>query len=388
MATNKTPDQWPEAPQDTMEGITQPLSSLEIADNQNSQSRETLEPSYNPVSSPYNHMSLPTATLPEHSGRELSSPSSLSPSFNEDPQSKMTIRRRPERLPRTARKSPLAPRPPKPTHNACHICFDELPVADFPRYIPPGERNADNPTDIPFGCIPHMARDPECTTMYNAICNACIGQSMVGTHEIFGAKRVSTGCAFVLDCQTHWDFDFIMRYFPKGAPLEKYNMDMMNVYIHEHDFVQCINRACDALGLRDDSSPGYPQVQCPSDTCKTRFCISCRVPWHEGLSCQEWTADNGKEDEDQVTLKLAQSRNAKRCPNCYLVVEKGKGCDRMMCGYCQRFFTWGDAADAVPESERPSSVDLWGPANVCEVDAAYTLERERREENLKLHQEG
>ncbi len=48
----------------------------------------------------------------------------------------------------------------------------------------------------------------------------------------------------------------------------------------------CPNKACSQLLLLDGEPPSDAEVQCPY--CEQPLCAACRVPWHAGLSCQQF----------------------------------------------------------------------------------------------------
>jgi hypothetical protein len=48
-------------------------------------------------------------------------------------------------------------------------------------------------------------------------------------------------------------------------------------------------------------------------------------------------------DMEKETLELMQTKDGKRCPNCYLVIEKDGGCDSMFCTGCHKYFNWATA---------------------------------------------
>lgn len=170
-----------------------------------------------------------------------------------------------------------------------------------------------------------------------------------------------------------------MKYLPDGAALEKYNLEMLEVWKQDADPkpLSCDNKGCTATGLPDATAAGYPQVSC--NDCAYRSCAQCRVPWHEGLTCAEYTAkqvDEKMTDPEKDTLKLMQTKDGKRCPNCHLVIEKDGGCDSMFCLGCNKYFNWATAASAIPGSNKAQPVvhgnPYWhyhnGPV-VCERDA-------------------
>jgi hypothetical protein len=45
---------------------------------------------------------------------------------------------------------------------------------------------------------------------------------------------------------------------------------------------------------------------------------------------------------------LMQTKDGKRCPNCFLVIEKDGGCNSMFCTGCQKYFNWATAGKIYP----------------------------------------
>ena len=58
---------------------------------------------------------------------------------------------------------------------------------------------------------------------------------------------------------------------------------------------------------------GATRVVCSNAACRKRFCSSCQVEWHGGISCADY--QSGKSDsQNSATLIMA---SAKQCPNCH-----------------------------------------------------------------------
>jgi hypothetical protein len=160
--------------------------------------------------------------------------------------------------------------------------------------------------------------------------------------------------------------------------------------------VKPVTCACGAVGLPDTATPGYPQVECNS--CAVRFCAQCLIPWHKDLTCAEHASkhvDEQMSDPEKDTLVLMQGKDGKRCPNCFLVIEKDGGCDSMFCIGCHKYFNWATAgklpltwccghrveelilwtASAVPGAKKAQPIlhndPFWMPNGdvVCEMDA-------------------
>lgn len=237
------------------------------------------------------------------------------------------------------------PRAPPATHFTCRICIEEQPIKQFPKWIPPNGRGTLN---FPDTCVDHLARNPRRKSI-DPVCHTCIGRNMAARLDQVGALRVGTGCV-ELGCGSQWSFGLIMKYLPVSA-LERYNLEMFEVWRNDGatNLFTCLSPHCDAVGLLDTSAPGYPQVVC--NRCARRACAQCLVPWHKDFTCAEQAAQHIVDqmtDPEKDTLKLMQTRGGKRCPNCFLVIEKDGGCDSMFCTGCQKFFNWATAGELVP----------------------------------------
>lgn len=108
------------------------------------------------------------------------------------------------------------------------------------------------------------------------------------------------------------------------------------------------------------------------------------MPWHTSLTCAEYGARHinaAMTSPENRTLELMQHRDGRRCPNCFLVIEKDGGCNSMYCEGCKTYFDWAMAASAVPGSKLRVEEDGGRGAMICEMEALRS-ERERRDEGL------
>ncbi|KAF1844182.1 uncharacterized protein K460DRAFT_369051 [Cucurbitaria berberidis CBS 394.84] len=270
------------------------------------------------------------------------------------------------------------PRAPPQTHFTCRICIEEQTTDQF---IPPfsPRRQWSLPMDsfdVPYHCIAHLSRNPRKKSI-KPVCKSCIGNNMAARLDMLGARKVGAGC-LEPGCEEPWSHSFIMRYLPRGEPLEKFNMEMFNVWLEDviPKPMTCLSPTCTAVGLPDVMSAGYPEVTCHE--CLFRSCALCLVPWHKDVTCAELSAKRINEqmsDPEKDTLKLMQTKDGKRCPNCHLVIEKDGGCDSMHCIGCNKYFNWSTAASAVPGAKKAESVQHvshvyqnGGPV-ICEMDS-------------------
>ncbi|CAA0836917.1 RING/U-box superfamily protein [Striga hermonthica] len=102
----------------------------------------------------------------------------------------------------------------------------------------------------------------------------------------------------------------------------------------------CPFKDCSAL-LVDDSCGGngvMAESECPN--CNRLFCVQCKVPWHFGISCDDFRKLRADErgSEDIMLVNLAKNMRWMRCPKCRFYVEKSEGCLFMKCrcghGFC------------------------------------------------------
>jgi hypothetical protein len=278
---------------------------------------------------------VPTTPPPPSSNRVLRSHTSLALSLQagnaEVPKPK---KRRARADPWAKKRKPTStpkPRAPPPTHFTCRICIEEKATVEFVTWVPPKRGRYSQVHDVPFNCISHLARNPS-KRKVDPVCKTCIGNAMSARLDILGARKVGDGC-LEPGCGEQWNHAYIMRYMPNGAPLEKYNVEMLEVWKETADPkpLTCLSPTCDAVGLPDQTAAGYPQVAC--NECSFRSCAQCQIPWHKDVTCSEYAAkyvDEKMSDPEKDTLKLMQSKDGKRCPNCQLVIEKDGGCDSMV----------------------------------------------------------
>ncbi|GER34844.1 RING/U-box superfamily protein, partial [Striga asiatica] len=71
-------------------------------------------------------------------------------------------------------------------------------------------------------------------------------------------------------------------------------------------------------------------TECPK--CSGFFCIKCKVPWHENMSCFDFKRLNPYPGKDDKKLKgLANQKNWRQCPKCSFMVSLSEGCYHIYC---------------------------------------------------------
>ncbi|CAN8268298.1 unnamed protein product [Cochlearia groenlandica] len=108
--------------------------------------------------------------------------------------------------------------------------------------------------------------------------------------------------------------------------------------------------------IKDDSIPMVDRVYCPNPRCSTlmskteisrsakfverrncvkcgeEFCMECKVPWHDNLSCNDYKKLHPYLTENDEKLKvLANQKMWRQCGKCQQMIELSKGCVRVVC---------------------------------------------------------
>jgi IBR domain, a half RING-finger domain/Zinc finger, C3HC4 type (RING finger) len=77
-------------------------------------------------------------------------------------------------------------------------------------------------------------------------------------------------------------------------------------------------------------------VQCSE--CLAEICTSCKVIWHEGMTCAEMKESLNPDSVRNKQLMAKLGIHA--CPRCSTNIEKISGCNHMTCGACKTHICW------------------------------------------------
>ncbi|CAA7388113.1 unnamed protein product [Spirodela intermedia] len=96
---------------------------------------------------------------------------------------------------------------------------------------------------------------------------------------------------------------------------------------------------CSALLTNEGDEEGGPLTESQCLHCERTCCAQCRVPWHAGLTCEEYrkaVADEREENAVAKLMELALRSRWQKCPMCGMLVERIDGClfIRCRCNHC------------------------------------------------------
>lgn len=121
---------------------------------------------------------------------------------------------------------------------------------------------------------------------------------------------------------------------PHPASLTSFRYDhylLLNHLSSEPNFRWCLRDTCDSGQLYEATEHLEPHVYC--DECAFEMCFTHQIPWHEGLSCEQYDSQREHGDPDYQQTQGWLRSNAKNCPgpNCGVSIEKDAGCFHMTC---------------------------------------------------------
>ncbi|PIN03256.1 Ubiquitin--protein ligase [Handroanthus impetiginosus] len=105
------------------------------------------------------------------------------------------------------------------------------------------------------------------------------------------------------------------------------------------DKIYCPNPRCSALFSRQELQ-GWKWIlsgarkNCPK--CGGNFCIKCKVPWHENMTCKEYKRQNPHTSLEEEELHcLATTHQWRQCSKCNSMISLRDGCNHIRCRFCK-----------------------------------------------------
>lgn len=105
---------------------------------------------------------------------------------------------------------------------------------------------------------------------------------------------------------------------------------MKTITSHFEDIYFCEHCSKVIFTIDDDIS------SCPE--CKYTFCSRCKCsPYHHEKTCIEYKVQN---ITDSYLIESLSNNRIKTCPECFQLIEKTSGCNKMVCDTCHSKWCW------------------------------------------------
>ena len=219
---------------------------------------------------------------------------------------------------------------------------DHAPLRIFERkQLKKEESHADDENDVPLrkkskSCLvfcaicmdalpdERMFRNQNCSHIF---CNTCIGRHVAAKidEKTSGVTCPYPSCKGVLE-------PLQCRSIIPVEVFDKWEKVICENLVPEAEKFYCPFKDCSAM-IINDGTEVVTSSECPH--CNRLFCAQCKVPWHAEMDCEGFQRlEESKGDKgDKMVMKLAKSKQWRRCPECSFYVEKTEGCSIIKCRF-------------------------------------------------------
>jgi len=173
--------------------------------------------------------------------------------------------------------------------------------------------------------------------------------------EVTSLYRFECGHFFCYDCSCKWAKECAMNITPKcpqlncplpvhinvfknlltPSDLDAYTDTLFRISLSISDTFQWCSHCSSGFFLSNHAEGTPCTVSCPD--CGSFWCSSCRLQAHSSLTCEEAITKWSFEEKENDIWK---TKNAKKCPQCKVSIQRNQGCSHMICRQCKYHFCW------------------------------------------------
>lgn len=111
--------------------------------------------------------------------------------------------------------------------------------------------------------------------------------------------------------------------------LNRYEKFMLQTFLSKDpNFRWCLSPLCET-GQLYQQPPRNSKTSC--EECNFEMCFKHQMPWHEGLTCDEYDNQRDHGDPNYGETQEWIRTNTKPCPGCQVGIQKGEACFHMTC---------------------------------------------------------
>ena len=206
-------------------------------------------------------------------------------------------------------------------------------------------------------------------------CHLCCDDAVPATERFDQACRTSCSFRMCKACAVKyfkaelWDNHKMGCVCPAcPTPIHRHEMEMQCRLLHDEGwYVSYLKRMRFGNFPRNRRVVVCPYADCgvvhdvaanksiTCDQCNGVFCVECREPHSNRISCKRYEKKMRKRDPSMHTsMKLLKdSDTIKPCPTCNWPIEKNQGCNSMTCINCQTIFCFACGLHEHPPSGCP-----------------------------------
>ncbi|XP_026174772.1 E3 ubiquitin-protein ligase RNF217 [Mastacembelus armatus] len=165
-----------------------------------------------------------------------------------------------------------------------------------------------------------------------AVCDECL-KLYVSSQVRVGKPSIS--CP-IPECSGYLEEGLVVSHL-SNEDLAKYRyfMEMSQLDSSTKPCPQCSQFT--SLKHNPNRSEHKYKIQCSN--CQFVWCFKCHAPWHNGIKCREYRKGDKLLRTWASVIEHGQ-RNAQKCPQCKIHIQRTEGCDHMTCMQCNTNFCY------------------------------------------------
>lgn len=166
-----------------------------------------------------------------------------------------------------------------------------------------------------------------------AVCEECL--------KLYVSSQVRMAKAFVScpipECSGYLEEGLLVSYLTSEEVTKyRYFLELSQLDSSTKPCPQC--SLFTSLGMHNPNRAEHKyKVQC--DNCQFLWCFKCHAPWHNGLKCRQYRKGDKLLRSWASVIEHGQ-RNAQKCPQCKIHIQRTEGCDHMTCAQCNTNFCY------------------------------------------------
>uniref|UniRef100_A0A668A9Q0 E3 ubiquitin-protein ligase RNF217 n=1 Tax=Myripristis murdjan TaxID=586833 RepID=A0A668A9Q0_9TELE len=166
-----------------------------------------------------------------------------------------------------------------------------------------------------------------------AVCDECL--------KLYVSSQVRVGKAYIscpiLECRGFLEEGVVISHLASEEVAKyRYFVELSQLDTSTKPCPQCSHFTSLKTHNANRTEHKY-KIQCSK--CQFVWCFKCHAPWHNGLKCREYRRGDKLLRNWASVIEHGQ-RNAQKCPQCKIHIQRTEGCDHMTCMQCNTNFCY------------------------------------------------
>lgn len=207
------------------------------------------------------------------------------------------------------------------------------PLGDMARHrLAPGQAGAEAAVQTCYVCLEDKSIAP-LPCCRKAVCDECM--------KLYVTPQVRTAKVYIhcptLECSCYLEEAVVLSHLAnEDVAKYRYFFELSQLDSSTKPCPQC-SQFTSLKEHKSNRSEHKYKIQCSS--CQFVWCFRCHAPWHNGLKCRDYRKGDKLLRTWASVIEHGQ-RNAQKCPQCKIHIQRTEGCDHMTCTQCNTNFCY------------------------------------------------